>query len=88
MLQSTMNQSAPVGLVLGAGLDDQHMLTIQGRAYSSQCIKARLGVAGDDDNAGYFAEDSAHGFVVKGGWTFGFLKVVAEKDYGWFVEGE
>ena len=83
-----LNQSAPVGLELGEGLDDQHMLAVYGRAYSSQCIKPRLGVAGDDDNAEYFVEDSAHRFFVKGGWTFGFVKVVAEKDYGWSVEGE
>ena len=83
-----LNQSAPIGLVLGEGLDDQHMFAEYGRARSGQCIKARLGVAGDDDNARYLVEDSAHHFFMKGGRTFGFLKVVAEKDYGWFVEGE
>jgi hypothetical protein len=83
-----LNQSGPVGLVLGEGLDDQHMLAVYGRAYCNQCIKPRLGVAGDDDYARYFVEDGVQRFFVKGGRTFGFVKVVAEKDYGWSVEGE
>jgi len=83
-----LNQSAPVGLVLGKGLDDHHMLAVYGRAYSGQSIKPRLGVAGDDDNARYFVEDGAQSFFVKSGWAFGFVKVVADKDYGWPVEGK
>src|SRR5208282_3398558 len=83
-----LDQSAPVGLVLGEGFDDQHMFAEYGCAHSGQCIKARLGVTGDDDNARYVVDDSAQRFFVKGGRAFGFVKVVAEKDYGWFVEGE
>ena len=46
-----LNQIGPVGFVLGEGFDDQHMFAGYGRAHSGQCIKAWLGVTGDDDGA-------------------------------------
>ncbi len=83
-----LNQSAPIGLVLGEGLDDQHMFAVYGRARSGECIKARLCVTGDDDNPRYTVEDGAQRFFVKSGRTFAFVKVIAEKDYVWSVEVE
>ncbi len=83
-----LNQSAPVGLVLREGCDDQHMFAEYGRARGRECIKARLGVVGDDDNPRYTVEDGAQRFFGKGGRSFGFVKVIAEKDYGWSVEAE
>jgi len=74
--------------VLREGFDDQHMFAEYGRARGGECIKARLSVVGDDDNPRYTIEDGAQRFFVKGGRSFRFVKVIAEKDYGWSVEAE
>jgi len=82
-----LNQSAPIGLVLGEGLDDQHMFAEYGRARSGECIKRGCAsqatmITRDTlsrTRAAFLREKRAELWLREGH---------RREDYVWFVEAE